>query len=615
MNSVFVFQGTRNFIKNRICNVPNNLKIYYFIGNSSIRGNLSFLKEYGWELLDSPLDHNISQEQIIEEYMDLIASFSQWNAGNLDWWATHFSSKNRINSPLLPNFQELHQILLAIGNLNGNDSLVLLNISWPVFKAIKALAPESGYQLKIYSPQFSRLKDLGKAKYLFWKSFFGEVIYSYLSIWKAKKAFGKPEILDSSIPVYLIKSFTYLRSFNEDRYADPFFGKLPEYLKEQLPEAQVITVAIGFKERVQCYKKMKELNNNLVHPLEIYLTYWEVLKCSLKWFWKINFDPFQIKGKLYWLGYEITPFFDEFINFGGFRISIFQALHFDIAKRLGEMYKIKACLMTYEGRPWERFFIAGLKKANMNTIIVGCQHTVIPLSAADMFTHPKELEFIPLPDKIVTTGMLPKKILERYGSYPKEQIVVGCALRFESLQNLSLFKCRKESKHNFVLLVAFGGSEEEIPLLNYALGQASLNRNVIFRMRTHPIFSWDRLLFLSSWHKLLPENVENSIYDDVLEDLKNCDAILYWGTTVSLEALMAGKPIINFDRGDMLNYDPLFEFSDFKWQVQQKDSLHTIIQDIQAMPANMYYEHQQQGRKYVEQYFFPVTDDNMSKFL
>ena len=135
---------------------------------------------------------------------------------------------------------------------------------------------------------------------------------------------------------------------------------------------------------------MKELNNSLVHPLEIYLTYWEVLKCSLKWFWKINFDPFRIKGKLYWLGYEITPFFDEFINFGGFRISFFQALHFDIAKRLGEKYQIQACLMTYEGRPWERFFIAGLRKANIKTIIIGYQHTVIPLAATDMFLHPKE---------------------------------------------------------------------------------------------------------------------------------------------------------------------------------------------------------------------------------
>ena len=595
--------------------MPNNFKVYYLMGSTSSAENFSFIKENGWEPIDLSLGQSWSQEQIIEEYLDLVASFSQWNAGTLHWWATHFSSKNRINSPLLPNFQELHQSLSAIGNLKGDDSLVLLNISWPVLKVLQALAHKGGYQLKIYFHLFSKLKDLGKAKYYFWKNFFAEVVFSYVSIWKAKRAFGEPQIIDSKIPVYLIKSFTYPINFNEDLYEDPFFGKLPEYLKEQLPDATVLTLALGFKDRVKCYQKMKELNNNLVHPIEIYLTYWDVLKSSFQWLWKMYFDPFQIKGKIYWLGHEITPFFRELISFGGFRISFFQALHFDIAKRLGEKYQIQACLMTYEGRPWERFFIAGLRKANMKTIIVGYQHTVIPLAATDMFLHPKEQKLIPLPDKIVTVGMKTKKILERYSYFPKEQIMAGCALRFESFQNLSLLKCRKETKNNFVLLVAFGGSNEEIPLLNYALRQAVLIKDVVFRMRTHPVFSWNQLLSLSSWDKELPKNVQNSTYSEVLEDLKSCDAILYWGTAVSLEALMVGKPIIHFDRGDLLNYDPLFDFSDFKWQVQGNDSLKKIIQDIQAMPDNMYYEHQQQGRKYIKEYFHPVTKENLEKFL
>ena len=55
------------------------------------------------------LQNELTKEQILEKYLDLIASISLWNAGTLDWWATHFSSKNRINSPVLPYLQELHQ--------------------------------------------------------------------------------------------------------------------------------------------------------------------------------------------------------------------------------------------------------------------------------------------------------------------------------------------------------------------------------------------------------------------------------------------------------------------------------------------------------------------------
>ena len=100
-----------------------------------------------------------------------------------------------------------------------------------------------------------------------------------------------------------------------------------------------------------------------------------------------------------------------------------------------------------------------------------------------------------------------------------------------------------------------------------------------------------------------------------LEDLQICDAVLYWGTTVSLEALMVGKPIIQFDRGDCLNYDPLFEFIDFKWQVKLGYSLLIAIQKILNLSDIQYGEGQRLGRMYAEQYFYPVTKDNLAAFL
>jgi len=614
MPSVFAFQGPARFINKRKYIFSNNSTVYYLLGSVAREDSFLLAKENGWEPVDLSIGQSWTKEQILVEYLELIAVFNQWNAGSIHWWATHFSSKNRINSPVLPNLNELHHGLSAMENLQSDESLVLLNYSWPVVMALQVIASQGGHKFVVYSPLFSKFKDLAKAKYLYWKSFFAEVVFSYLSIRNAKRAFGKSHTISPKSSVYLIRSFAYLRSFEENIFNDPFFGKLPSFLNEN-KEAIVLTIALGFQDRVECYQKMKKLNKNLVHPIEIYITYWDVLKRTFEWLWQLIFHPFKIKGRCYWLGNDITPLFQELKHFGGFRISFSQSLEFDIAKRLGEKYQIQECLMTYEGRPWERFFIAGLRKANLKTKIIGCQHTVIPLSAADMFLHPKEKNLIPLPDKILTTGMITKKILERYGSFPKEQIEVGCALRFESLQNLSLLKRRKDSNHNFVLLVAFGGSQEEVPLLNYALEQAFFNKDIIFHMRTHPVFSWKQLMSLSSWRKKLPDNVENSIYDDVLEDLKNCDAVLYWGTTVALESLMVGKPVIQFDRGDLLNYDPLFEFTDFKWQVQAKDSLQIVIKEIQALPDTLYCEHQQQGKKYMKEYFYPVTKENLKNYL
>ncbi len=148
------------------------------------------------------------------------------------------------------------------------------------------------------------------------------------------------------------------------------------------------------------------------------------------------------------------------------------------------------------------------------------------------------------------------------------------------------------------------------------MGQAEENPDVVFCMRTHPIMSFEQLLKLSLWkNKAIPENIEESKNFSVITDLQICDAVLYWGTTVSLEALMVGKPIIQFDRGDFLNYDPLFEFNDFKWQVCKGISIKDALQEIQEMPDIQYQELQKQGKQYTEDYFYKVTPERLSLFL
>ena len=78
---------------------------------------------------------------------------------------------------------------------------------------------------------------------------------------------------------------------------------------------------------------------------------------------------------------------------------------------------------------------------------------------------------------------------------------------------------------------------------------------------------------------------------------------------------MVGKPIIQFDRGDFLNYDPLFDFNDFKWQVRNGASLQNALREILDMPDEHYADRQQRGRSYIENYLNPVTPERLSLFL
>jgi len=52
--------------------------------------------------------------------------------------------------------------------------------------------------------------------------------------------------------------------------------------------------------------------------------------------------------------------------------------------------------------------------------------------------------------------------------------------------------------------------------------------------------------------------IEVSIGSTLDDDLKEADICMYWGSTVALEALAHGIPLIHFDTGYPMNYDPLF---------------------------------------------------------
>ena len=107
MSFVFVFQGSRRFIKKRKHCLQNNSKVFFLLGTDASNEIYSLAKENGWDPIDTSKGNSWTQENILEEYLDLIASFSQWNAETLHWWATYFSSKFCLTSPFFPYFQEL----------------------------------------------------------------------------------------------------------------------------------------------------------------------------------------------------------------------------------------------------------------------------------------------------------------------------------------------------------------------------------------------------------------------------------------------------------------------------------------------------------------------------
>jgi len=414
----------------------------------------------------------------------------------------------------------------------------------------------------------------------------------------------------------LIKSSAYPGSFSEDNYfEDPFFGGLSEFLSRRLNDKiDVLTVAVSTVDRRECFRKMRFSKGNSVVPLEVFLRWSDVLKVLQKVFWGCFNRRFRMIGSARFLGRDVTSLLHECLVSGGLKIPFYHYLQLAAGLRISEMVRPFSCALTFEGNPWERMFIAGLRLNNPQLPVFGYQHSVVPQAAAGVFIGPREEEKSPLPTCVLTTGEIPARIIRGYGSLSEVTIESACALRYKYLYDMD-YLAKTETREATLVLVALEGTWEVLPLLEYVLDQASECLDSRFRIRAHPVLPLSKLLAKLGKRMIPGGNVEVSFGGTVASDVEDSSAVLYWGTTVALEALMMGKPIIHFDRGDFLSYDPLFGFDDFKWTVRKSQELCTVLADIRNLSEEESTVLKEKGRNYIRSYFHEVDDKSMSKFL
>jgi hypothetical protein len=548
--------------------------------------------------------------------MDVLADE---NGDDLHWWATDLASKNRFTSPLpelLNAFAHSVEAIRAVGD--QGQLLVLVQPPWPVVGALKDSARQYGWDFKVISWPGSRLLARWQGKAGAWIGFGKDCLSSIRRILEARHYFGRTFWKGiGRKPVYLIKSFAYHSSFSENLgYQDPFFGELSKYLSDTLGDKiDILTVAVCPEKRGQCLKRMRQDKKaNRVVPLEAFLSWRDVLKSFLELIRGRLVRPFRITREVLFLDHKIGALIRECLASGGWKIPVYQYLHLAAGTRISKMCKLFSCVMTFEGNPWERMLIAGLKRDNSQMPVYGYQHSVVPQTAAGVFISSLEKEKSPLPHTVLTTGEIPAKIIRQHGALPEDHIRAACALRYQYLYN-SAHREMGSDKRGFHVLVALEGVWPVLSLLEYVLDQAPGCPDTLFRIRAHPVLPLSKLLKRLGRNLQPSGNVTVSPGGTVASDVKDCSAVLYWGTTVALEAMMMGKPLIHFDRGDLLSYDPLFELNHFKWTTTRDQDLSAILEQIMNLSSKKRLTLQKEGIEYIRSYFNPVSQSAMNNFI
>ena len=408
---------------------------------------------------------------------------------------------------------------------------------------------------------------------------------------------GLVKRLDPSRPYTVIKTFAYDHSFGKDgKYKDVFLGRLPAHL-QQKGDIIVLAQVLG---NYDLFLRRARACDALVLPVEAFLT-WADLRQAVT---EILFIPVKVPRPLPFLGHDIHAVvrgcFDR--TFKGVQLS--QFLHFWAVGRLARRFRVRAFYMTYENYPWERMALMALRQNSPSTRTIGIQHTVVPQSFLNYFVSASETQARLLPDVIYTTGARTAEIMRRYSSAENLPVKAGCALRFGSLHGIAPAQRRLVKN----ILLPLEASLRAEPMVRWVFGQVLGNSRYQVRVRTHPLLPWsvcERKMGLKARGNITASGAT------LAEDLAWADVVVYWSTTVALEALMMGKPLVHFSNGDLLSFDPLFECPHLKWTADARGILPAILNDIDAVPDADFIRSRREAREYLNNYFCPVTTERL----
>ena len=255
--------------------------------------------------------------------------------------------------------------------------------------------------------------------------------------------------------------------------------------------------------------------------------------------------------------------------------------------------------------------IMALREYSPNTNIIGYQHTIVSQAMANMFSGENEKVTIPLPDKLLTVGAIPKKIMERYGTYKNGFIEPSCGLRFEYLYNNDL----EEKSYQGKILLVPDYAITCLGMIKWVIKQIIPHPKYHLTIRMHPFIPFDSIKHYLDYNIDTIQNITISKDKSLLEDLKEADIVLYKASTVCLEALSMGIPVIHFDDGSFLSEDPLFLSNSLKWIVTKNDKLTNVIESICDLDNSSKIKQMEKVRVFISNYFHPITEKNLQKFL
>ena len=524
---------------------------------------------------------------------------------SLDWWAMPFTNKNPLATSLCRNMS--YFLLIAELLQEQSSPLLVITDSLDVVAQSKALAKREGYQVLnlVRAPRF-------------WRTFVK--LHTPAGVLKAAVRTLALLILGRSLrPAsdlqndhMAVVSVSHSRSFLESGgYHDVYFGSM-------LPEANEsgmnpLMVGLAADRPMSQLKKFRQVDTGFpIIPLESCLTLANFVFCLFKSL-GLYFRPVRVLGDMEIQGTDVSCLITRAMRDSRHSGDLFLNLRvYYCAWWLARNLKLSRCVYPFENRSWEKMLLLGVGDGDTGTPranFVGYQHAALTMSHTNFMLADGEAEFTPLPSTILTTGSVITSWLEMQGNFPDGILQSACALR--QAQPVPTYRRDGGSGPTNVLVALATKLDEYVKTLSLLESAFSGISGFNVRIRPHPEIPLELAL------DVFPPATRNFFSKSegtLSEDLEWADVVLYASSTVGLEAVACGKPVVYLDLGDFLDTDPMSSWDGFKWTAAQPTELISALASIKSLTPSEFQQRQQLGYDYVGSYLTPVGADNIRLF-
>ena len=512
-----------------------------------------------------------------------------------NWWAFTSTAKNMLSSPLGEAILQTLAVV-EVAREAPVRRLIITGATPGQAYTIARLFGSQRLSSAIGATWSAAIVDLANLVRLAWHA--GQVLR--LHVWRNK----------SDLPAAQICLMTYADAAFMDG-GDVFFGTFSELLTDKTGERPLhLAVLQGPSHEV--LNRLRQARRYRYSPLLDELKTGDVLRAVFNTARSIfavgrfarHFRPVA--------GVDVAPVLTEALRWdlgrGGY---FYNLMVYYAARRFGGRASPSRLIYPFEMKSLEKMLVLGMRDGAPECTLVGYQHTSITRRHTTFLMEAGESARTPLPDFVVTVGEVTQRYLTERGRYPKGFFLVGGALR--QVQR-PLMQVRTLRGGNLRLLLALSSSRRELIEATNALCDLGKKRSEIeIGIRPHPEFPLS----------LLPAGLRESVGvvmkdlsgTPLVENLEWCDAVVYVSSTVALESLMVGKPVINLRISDPVDPDPLLGDPPLRFKVRSAADLSQAYDELRVWLSQDNLSERAAASTYVRRYLRPLLPGDVDTFL